>query len=122
MLLQCGSERLSPAAVALLGRFLPRLGPLPQGERPFFLKSRRLFGGGAIRPQLLDRNFGKSIGRYFEFPGQLGKGTGRFVTALVHVQRPVDLELNGVQSGGWVAVMLGDEAAGIGLVTAHRVT
>src|SRR6516164_1095410 len=37
MLLQCGSERVSPVTVALLGRFLPRLGPLPQGERPFFL-------------------------------------------------------------------------------------
>src|SRR5215470_10126709 len=36
MLLQCGSGRLSHATVALLGRFLPRLGPLPQGERPFF--------------------------------------------------------------------------------------
>ena len=37
MLLQCGSERCSLVTVALLGRFLPRLGPLPQGERPFFL-------------------------------------------------------------------------------------
>src|SRR5205807_9714599 len=36
MLLQCGSERFSPVTVALPGRFLPRLGPLPQGERPFF--------------------------------------------------------------------------------------
>jgi hypothetical protein len=36
MLLQCGNERLSRVTVALLGRFLPRLGPLPQGERPFF--------------------------------------------------------------------------------------
>jgi hypothetical protein len=26
--------------VALLGRFLPRLGPLPQGERPFFFSGR----------------------------------------------------------------------------------
>src|ERR1700678_2733270 len=37
MLLQCGSERFPFVTVALLGRFLPRLGPLPQGERPFFL-------------------------------------------------------------------------------------
>jgi hypothetical protein len=36
MLLQCGSGRFSHVTVALLGRFLPRLGPLPQGERPFF--------------------------------------------------------------------------------------
>src|ERR1700733_538008 len=34
ILLQCGSERFPRATVALLGRFLPRLGPLPQGERP----------------------------------------------------------------------------------------
>jgi hypothetical protein len=27
----------SRVTVALLGRFLPRLGPLPQGERPFFI-------------------------------------------------------------------------------------
>jgi hypothetical protein len=37
ILLQCGSESLSRAIVALLGRFLPRLGPLAIGERPFFL-------------------------------------------------------------------------------------
>src|SRR6185437_11528529 len=36
ILLQCGSERFPPVTVALLGRFLPRLGPLQQCERPFF--------------------------------------------------------------------------------------
>src|SRR5579862_433300 len=49
MLLQCGSERLSRATVALLGRFLPRLGPLPQGERPFFFLPRAGFLEGASR-------------------------------------------------------------------------
>jgi hypothetical protein len=68
MLLQCGSERVSPVTVALLGRFLPRLGPLPQGERPFFLTVHAaLFGGGAIRPQLFDRDLDEPVGQYFEF-------------------------------------------------------
>ena len=31
--------------VALLGRFLPRLGPLPQGERPSFFSGRFFFSG-----------------------------------------------------------------------------
>ena len=64
MLLQCGSEGLSPVTVALLGRFLPRLGPLPQGERPFFFQCLRrpLLGRGAIRPQLLDPDLGQPVG------------------------------------------------------------
>jgi hypothetical protein len=75
MLLQCGSERVSPVTVALLGRFLPRLGPLPQGERPFFLTVRAgLFSGGAVRPQLFDWDPGEPIGQYFELLRQLGKG------------------------------------------------
>ena len=74
MLLQCGSERVSPVTVALLGRFLPRLGPLPQGERPFFLTVRAgLFGGGSVRPQLFDRDLGQPISQYFELLRQLGK-------------------------------------------------
>jgi hypothetical protein len=36
ILLQCGSKSFAPVTVALLGRFLPRLGPLAIGERPFF--------------------------------------------------------------------------------------
>src|ERR1700722_20795229 len=50
ILLQCGSGRFPRATVALLGRFLPRLGPLPQGERPlsfaFRLVARRRFVAG----------------------------------------------------------------------------
>ena len=75
MLLQCGSERISPVTVALLGRFLPRLGPLPQGGRPFFLNfPAGLFGGGAIGPQLFHLNLGEPVGQYFEFLCQLGEG------------------------------------------------
>jgi hypothetical protein len=92
MLLQCGNERVSPVTVALLGRFLPRLGPLPQGERPFFLRflprlgplpqgerpffltvRAGLFGGGSVRPQLFDWDLGEPIGQYFELLRQLGK-------------------------------------------------
>src|ERR1700722_20215364 len=42
ILLQCGSGRFPRATVALLGRFLPRLGPLPQGERPLSFRLRCL--------------------------------------------------------------------------------
>jgi hypothetical protein len=48
MLLQCGSGSIADVTVALLGRFLPRLGPLAIGERPFFMAGflfgRRLLG------------------------------------------------------------------------------
>src|SRR5215831_6166209 len=122
MLLRCGSGRVSPATVALLGRFLPRLGPLPQGGRPFFMAGRpALFGGGAIRPQFFDRHPGKAVGQKFEFLRQFGKGCRRLIAALIHVQRTVDLKLNRVQSGSRIAVMLGDEAAGIWLVAAHGI-
>jgi hypothetical protein len=47
----CGAvaRESSLNTVALLGRFLPRLGPLPQGERPFFFsgpfgRSRKVSG------------------------------------------------------------------------------
>src|SRR6516162_11014505 len=122
MLLQCGNERVSPVTVALLGRFLPRLGPLPQGGRPFFLNfPAGLFSGGAIRPQLFDWNLSEPISQYFEFLCQLNESGRGFVSAFIHVQRAVDLKLNGVQPGCRVAVMLGDEAAGIWLVAAYGV-
>src|SRR6516165_11957113 len=122
MLLQCGNERVSPVTVALLGRFLPRLGPLPQGERPFFLSGRAgLFSGGAIRTQFLDWDLDETVGQYFEFLRKLGKGSRGFVSAFIHVERAVDLKLNGVQPGGRVAVMLGNEAARIWLIAAHGV-
>src|SRR5262249_56996439 len=119
MLLQCGSGRLSHATVALLGRFLPRLGPLPKGERPFFFRS---LGGSAVRPQLFDGNFVEPIGEQFELAGELGKRGGTLIPSLVHIARAIDLKLNGMQSGGRIAVMLGDEATRVRLVAAQGVT
>src|SRR5215469_15113877 len=122
MLLQCGSERVSRATVALLGRFLPRLGPLPRGGRPFFMAvGPALLRGGAIRSQFFDRHPNKAVGPNFEFLRQLGKRCRRLIAALIHVQRAVDLELNRMQPGSRIAVMLGDEAAGIWLVAAHGI-
>ena len=48
--------------VALLGRFLPRLGPLPQGERPFFLggrfgRSRKVSGAFLLAAHFLSAHF-----------------------------------------------------------------
>src|SRR5262249_35286354 len=82
---------------ALLGRFLPRLGPLAHRERPFFFFISRddarharsrdaLLGGGAIGSKLLDRNLGQSLGQRFEIGCHGGEGGRPLVAALVHVQ------------------------------------
>jgi hypothetical protein len=79
MLLQCGNERLSPVTVALLGRFLPRLGPLPNGERPFFflapisfLQSVALFRGRrAIGSQFFHWYRRETIGEDLELARKL---------------------------------------------------
>ena len=45
----------------------------------------------------------------------------QLVAALVHVQSAIDFELDGMQARSRVAVVLGDEAAGIGLVASDRI-
>src|SRR5438105_15090458 len=60
ILLRCGSV----ATAALLGRFLPRLGPPAQAGSPFFREDHReLFGGSPVRPQFLDRDMRPCIGQ-----------------------------------------------------------
>src|SRR3954462_2699717 len=111
------------SSAALLGRFLPRLGP-SACRRPFFLGPLLkvgLFGRGAIRPQLLERDGGKALRQGVEVCRQTIEARGALEAALVHVERTVELELDGVQPPRGIAVMLGDEAAGIGLVAADRV-
>src|SRR5258705_3320370 len=75
-----------------------------------------LFSGGAIRPQLLDRERRKAIRERFEIGSQASEGRRALEAPLVHVERAVELELDGMQPGSRIAVMLGNEAAGIGLV------
>src|SRR6478609_2961177 len=50
------------ATVALLGRFLPRLGPLAPASGPFFME-RPLFGGGPVGPKLLQWDFTQTSGQ-----------------------------------------------------------
>ena len=63
----------------------------------------------------------RQLRQRLEVGGQTAEAGGALEAALVHVERAVELELDGMQARGRVAVMLGDEAAGIGLVAAHRV-
>src|SRR5450756_3244651 len=56
-----------------------------------------------------------------EIGGHACKARAALAPPFVHVDRAVEFELDGMQAGGRIAVMLGDEAAGIGLVPAHGV-
>src|SRR5262249_46265771 len=118
----CGAVAPGVTA-ALLGRFLPRLGPLAVAGGPFFSRivNGCLLGRRPVGPQFLDRDGGKAIGERLEVGSQTREGGRALETPLVHVKRAVEFELDGVQAGGRVAVMLGDEASGIGLVAADRV-
>src|ERR1700760_3431975 len=50
----CGAVALCVTA-ALLGRFLPRLGPLVHNERPFFLLGRRFHFNARMTPKRTGR-------------------------------------------------------------------
>src|SRR5262245_36039177 len=104
----------------------PSLGvsSLDLGRRhpPAALFLRKLFSGGAVRPQLFDWDQGQAVGEDFELAGKSHERRNALVAALVHVQRAVDLELYRMQPGRRISVVLGDEAPRIGLVAADRVT
>ena len=134
ILLRCGSDRRVTAA--LLGRFLPRLGPLATASGPFFWavelgrtrgdagrtapqrRSIRRPRGRAAAPAAESRPAGRPGFRDRRRRSERGRA---LVAPLVHVERAVDLELDRVQAGRRVAVVLGDEAARIGLVAADHV-
>src|SRR4051812_21076072 len=84
----------------------PAAAPLPGESRA------SLFRGGAIGPQLLQGDRGKAVRQRLQVGGQTAEGGGALEAPLVHVKRAVELELDGMQAGGRIAVMLGDEAAG----------
>src|SRR6476659_7104610 len=77
----------------------------------------RLFGRSAVGPQLLERDGGERL----EVVRQPGEGGRALEAALVHIKRAVELQLDGVQAGGRIAVVLGDEAPRIRLVAAYRI-
>src|SRR5512143_735694 len=78
------------ATAALLGRFLPSLGPLASARGPFFL----LFGSRPVRPQLSQGNVGQSPRQSLQIGRQVVEGGRPLVTPLIHVKGSVDLELD----------------------------
>ena len=76
----------------------------------------KLLRRGLERPEVPERHLRQRVGQRSEIGGHLGKAGSALAPALIHIDRAVELELDGVQAAGRVAVMLGDKAAGIGLV------
>ena len=122
-----GSRTGSPVH-ALLGRFLPRLRPRRQTTR-FFLprsrvarSSRRRYSAASGRSTKLWSGIAiSSAEKRARSSASASKPADRSQRALVHVEPAVDLDLQRMQPAGRPAVMLGDEAAGIGLVVGDRV-
>src|SRR5262245_51515945 len=84
-------------------------GDLP-GPNPALFRSR------LERTEFAERDGGEHVGKPREIGRHLRKIRSALAPPLVHIDRAVELELDGVQAARGVAVMLGDEAAGIGLV------
>ena len=78
----------------------------------------QLFGGGPVRAQLLQRDFAETLGQRLHVSRQATECRRTLVTAFVHIKGAVDLELDSMQARGRIAVVLGDKAAGIGLIAA----
>src|SRR6202158_1763308 len=131
----CGA--VAPRAIAaLLGRFLPRLGPPANASGPFFLGSTSipchsgtrsepgisnspmcncksevhalrapqsgmnlaLFRGRLERSELAERNGGQRVRQCGDVGGHLLELRAAFATPFVHVDRAVEVELDGVES------------------------
>src|SRR5437870_8619972 len=73
------------------------------------------------RAEIPERDMRQRFRQRAEIGGHLRKAGAALAPPLVHIDRAVELELDGVQSAGRVAIVLGDEAAGIGLVAADRI-
>src|SRR4029079_8191378 len=82
-------------AAALLGRFLPRLGPFVQSSGPFFIWVRELFGRGAGDGKANDAGH-EGADHGFEVASDPVEA-GRFGEArLIHIEGAVDLDLERV--------------------------
>ena len=115
------------AAHALLGRFLPRLGPLWRQSGLLFC--RKAIAGGACQVELFRSETTDSWrGGFFRnclysFPQSFRKhGRSRQAPdgALVHVKRTVDLDLNCMATLRGSTIKLGNVAARIGFVAPDR--
>src|SRR6476660_3586200 len=80
-----------------------------------------LFRCGLERPEIAKRDVRKAFGERDEIMGDLRKAGAALAPPLVHVDGTVELELDGVQSARRIAIVLGDETAGIGLVASDRI-
>jgi hypothetical protein len=119
--------RFLRVTAALLGRFLPRLGPLAPASGPFFVfqaqndrsdviangfpvvqsghvysvmllcSKRDLLGGRSIGSDFFHGYAAKSLGERLEIRGQLHKCLAAFVAPFVHIKAAIDFELNGMQ-------------------------
>src|SRR5262245_4715880 len=96
---------------ALLGRFLPRLGPFVHANGPLFLDGP-LFGRGA-RDAKAGNAGGKRGHHGLEVIAQTAKPAALLEARLVHVEGAVDLDLEHVLGLVRPAVMLSDVASGI---------
>src|SRR5262245_58474776 len=99
---------------ALLGRFLPRLGPFVHASGPFLWQGA-LFGRGA-RDGKAGNTGGERVHHGLEVVAQTAKTVPLLKARLIHVEGAVDLDLEHVLGLVRPAVMLGDVASGIGLV------
>src|ERR1700758_596506 len=89
----CGAVALRVTA-ALLGRFLPRLGPLVHSSGPFFFAVVPVTSANVASlcrrlewTEVVQRNGGQSLGQQNEIVGDLGKSGAAFAPALIHVDR-----------------------------------
>lgn len=103
---------------ALLGRFLPRLGPLPQPRErlTFFLLS-----GDAGRSEDIWQAGQQRAHDFFQIGAQANEAAMGLKDVFIHIERAVDFNLHGVPTGRSLAVGLGDVASGIGLIAGNAV-
>src|SRR4051794_18675165 len=90
------------------------------GRRPG-MTARRLLSRGLERAEIAERNLRQRLGERGKILDYLREPRPPLAPPLVHIDRAVELELDRVQAGRRIAVMLGDEAARIGLVAADRI-
>ena len=84
------------------------------------MTSKSLLRRSLERPEIRERHLRQRVRERGEIGDHLRKARAAFPAPLIHIDRAVEFELHGVQAAGRVTVMLGDEAAGIGLVAAGR--
>src|SRR5690348_13319429 len=112
----CNAAWLSRPYAALLGRFLPRLGPFVQSDGPLFYRFQDCLFSRSARDGEARRCGDQRVHRAFKVAAHAIKSRRFLEARLIHVKRTVDLDLEYVLTLVRPPVMLGDVAAGIGLI------